>query len=278
MILTLEKAKEVMHSNGGNLVLGNTDYTELPEGLVVIRDLDLQNSEIAHLPNDLVVGGSIRLRNSNVSHIPASLKVGGKVYSDFKFDKRVNKSLKDGTYVSEKYIYAGHQIVFVSRTETIDNLTFYVGEKKDINVLSDGNKFVVCKSYDDGLEWFIHKPFQKFKKYFLQKYQFEFKSSVPFAELGFENGNDLLDYVTEHCEDGLVEPPIVFDSLEAAQKALSKEYCWIHEQASGTPGFTIISGNVPYIEEFLCDEDIKTYGFDMDCDMWDFKTIAVADL
>ena len=61
MKLTLEKAKEMMERNGGNLDLSYTQIKEIPEGLTVGGWLDLSYTQIKEIPEGLTVGGSLDL-------------------------------------------------------------------------------------------------------------------------------------------------------------------------------------------------------------------------
>ncbi|OUO24713.1 hypothetical protein [Eubacterium sp. An3] len=59
MELTLEKAKQMMAENGGNLDLFNDSrYTKLPKGLTVCGSLDISRTRITELPEGLTVGGT----------------------------------------------------------------------------------------------------------------------------------------------------------------------------------------------------------------------------
>jgi hypothetical protein len=62
---------------GGSLNLAGTQITSLPEDLKVEGDLDLSDSKITVLPEDLEVGGSLVLRNTQITSLPKGLKVGG---------------------------------------------------------------------------------------------------------------------------------------------------------------------------------------------------------
>lgn len=276
MFLTLQKAKEMMYQNNGDLVLSGTDYTEISEGLVVAGSLRLENSKIKQIPNGLVIGRCLYLKGSEVQELPNNLKLGQKVYCNFKFDKRINKTLKIGTYDAEKsYIYTGDEIVFVSEMKTIDGLTYYVGENKEINVLTDGNRYIKCRSYEDGLKWFVHDSSQKFEKYFLVTSNLKFDSFVSFENLKFKNGKELLQYCFEkECVDENDEFPKIFDDLEDAQKSLDEMVVRVNETATNV-GFSI-ECEIPYIECVACESNIKEY--DLNCDYDIIKIVAVADL
>ena len=78
MKLTLERAKQMMKKNNGNLDLCNrTDITELPDNLAVGGNLYLRNSAITILPDNLTVGGSLYLCNTAITSLPDNLTVGG---------------------------------------------------------------------------------------------------------------------------------------------------------------------------------------------------------
>ena len=56
---------------------------QLPEGLKVGGDLDLEGTEIKELPKGLKVGGSLDLEGTEIKELPEGLEVGGEVYKDF---------------------------------------------------------------------------------------------------------------------------------------------------------------------------------------------------
>ncbi len=77
MKLTIEKAREIMAENDGNLDLEGTDITELPDNLTVGGWLDLSYTGITSLPESLKVGGSLDLEGTGITSLPDNLTVGG---------------------------------------------------------------------------------------------------------------------------------------------------------------------------------------------------------
>jgi hypothetical protein len=65
---------------GGNLYLYNTKITSLPDNLQVGGYLDLRNTPITSLPDNLKVGGTLYLSNTKITSLPDNLKVGGDLY------------------------------------------------------------------------------------------------------------------------------------------------------------------------------------------------------
>jgi hypothetical protein len=61
----------------GDLNLGNTPITSLPNNLSVGGYLDLYNTKITSLPNNLNVGGYLNLINTKITSLPDNLSVGG---------------------------------------------------------------------------------------------------------------------------------------------------------------------------------------------------------
>lgn len=92
-----ERAHEIMSRNNGNLDLTNTAITELPVGLKVAGDLNIQATEIQSLAgitvggnllaayskiesiSDLEIGGDLDLACTKIVHFPDSVKVGGNI-------------------------------------------------------------------------------------------------------------------------------------------------------------------------------------------------------
>jgi len=60
----------------GNLVLGNSQVTHLPEGLTVRGYLHLQGSQISSLPDKLFVGRHLDLSKTPIASLPEGLYVG----------------------------------------------------------------------------------------------------------------------------------------------------------------------------------------------------------
>jgi hypothetical protein len=65
---------------GGDLYLGNTKITSLPQGLTVGGNLDLGNTQITSLPQGLIVGGVLYLYGTKITFLPKDLTVGGNLY------------------------------------------------------------------------------------------------------------------------------------------------------------------------------------------------------
>lgn len=95
MRLTKKKAQKMMEAHGGNLCLSNTNYTELPENLVVKGDLRLDDSCIREFPCNMTVKGSVSMKNSSITEIPDGLIIHGTL--DLKHSKVVK--LPDGFFV-----------------------------------------------------------------------------------------------------------------------------------------------------------------------------------
>ena len=80
MKLTIKEAKTMMGRNHGNLALSNTNYTELPDNLVVGGWLDIRGTKITELPDNLTVGGSLDLRDTKITELPDNLTVGDSLF------------------------------------------------------------------------------------------------------------------------------------------------------------------------------------------------------
>ncbi len=80
-IATQKKIEQYIKDGGkGDLYLGNTPITSLPNGLTVGGYLYLGNTPITSLPNDLKVGGNLYLGNTPITSLPNGLTVGGYLY------------------------------------------------------------------------------------------------------------------------------------------------------------------------------------------------------
>ncbi|MGN0476269.1 MAG: hypothetical protein ACI4HM_02920 [Ruminococcus sp.] len=77
MELTLKEAKEIMKKSGGNLILSNTNITNLPDNLTVGGWLDLSCTDIKRLPDNLTVGDYLDLSGTPIKSLPDNLTVGG---------------------------------------------------------------------------------------------------------------------------------------------------------------------------------------------------------
>jgi len=118
----------------GDLNLGNTKITSLPDGLTVNGTLDLSNTPITSLPNGLTVNGTFNLRNTPITSLPVSLTFGGSLY----LQKTQITSLPDGFTVNGALDLEKTKI-----TSLPDNLTV-----RDSLFLSDNN----IKSLPAGLK------------------------------------------------------------------------------------------------------------------------------
>jgi hypothetical protein len=65
---------------GGDLNLANTPITSLPDNLNMGGDLNLYNTKITSLPDNLSVGGNLYLENTKITSLPDNLNVGGGLY------------------------------------------------------------------------------------------------------------------------------------------------------------------------------------------------------
>lgn len=84
MKLTLEKAKEIMKQNNGNLVINDPNITELPEGLAVVDgDLQLRHSGIEKISVDLNVKGKVDFSWTKVIKIEGNLHSDKEINFDF---------------------------------------------------------------------------------------------------------------------------------------------------------------------------------------------------
>jgi hypothetical protein len=65
---------------GGYLDLGYTPITSLPGNLKVGGGLDLGDTPVNSLPDNLEVGGNLYLGNTKITSLPDNLEVGGNLY------------------------------------------------------------------------------------------------------------------------------------------------------------------------------------------------------
>ena len=171
MKLTLEQAEKMMEENGGNLDLSSTQITELPSGLTVGGWLDLRHTQITELPSGLTVGGWLDLSSTQITELPSDLTVGWldlrgtqitELPSDLTVgwldlrgtqitDKNDYKSLKNGDYVDNKYLYADNILTHIKSCRKIKGYTFYQGKIKGKNVIFDGTNYAHCKSFKEGV-------------------------------------------------------------------------------------------------------------------------------
>jgi hypothetical protein len=84
LIATQKQIQQYIKDGGkGDLNLGNTPITSLPDNLSVGGDLDLEYTKITSLPDNLQVGGNLDLYNTPITSIPDNLKVGGYLYLEY---------------------------------------------------------------------------------------------------------------------------------------------------------------------------------------------------
>ena len=131
MNYTLEELKEMMDEEG-TLYLRDTNITALPEGLTV--------------------GGWLYLGGTNITAAEMSKVV----------------RLKDGDYVTGKYIYADGILTHIKRKRTLGKYTYYIGKIKGKSVVFDGEHYAHCKSLKDGV---ADIEFKKAKKRGAKQYE-----------------------------------------------------------------------------------------------------------
>ena len=103
LITTQKKIQQYMKDGGkGNLDLGETPITSLPNGLKVGGYLNLNNTKITSLPDGLEVGGYLDLSNTPITSLPDGLEVGGGLYlnntplSKKYSEDEIKQMIKDG--------------------------------------------------------------------------------------------------------------------------------------------------------------------------------------
>ena len=74
------QGKEVTKNVIGDLNLGVSSITSLPDNLTVQGDLNLSDTDIASLPDNLKVGGYLNLINTKITSLPDNLTVSGNLY------------------------------------------------------------------------------------------------------------------------------------------------------------------------------------------------------
>jgi hypothetical protein len=77
---TKEINQYIKKGSKGNLYLGSTKITSLPDNLKVGGSLSLATAPITSLPDDLQVGGDLYLNYTSLTSLPDNLKVGGDLY------------------------------------------------------------------------------------------------------------------------------------------------------------------------------------------------------
>ena len=138
MILTLEKANELMNRNGGWLDLSGTGITALPDNLTVGDWLNLRGTGITALPENLTVGGSLYLSGAGIT--------GKKV-----------KNLHDGDYKEGHYLYADGILTHIKKKKTFSGYAFFLGKIPGKNVVYDGKNYAYCSNLREGIADLIFK-------------------------------------------------------------------------------------------------------------------------
>jgi len=72
------------------------DVVNLPDGLRIGGDLDLNTTNIKKLPNNLYVRFNLWIEDSNIEYLPESLNVGGNIYAANSNLKKISKKLRLG--------------------------------------------------------------------------------------------------------------------------------------------------------------------------------------
>ena len=153
MTYTIEEL-ENMKDEYGSLYLRGTQITALPENLTVGGSLNLGDTPITALPENLTVGGNLDLSGTQITALPENLTVGGNLYlsgTQIK-NKKHYKRLRDGDCVPDRYIYADGILTHIKRIKKIGDYTFYIGEIKGNNVLTDGKLFAHCATIAEGID------------------------------------------------------------------------------------------------------------------------------
>ena len=80
-IATQKRIEQYVKNGGqGDLYLGNTPITSLPNNLKVGGNLNLSSTPITSLPDNLQVGGNLGLEYTSITSLPDNLKVEGNLY------------------------------------------------------------------------------------------------------------------------------------------------------------------------------------------------------
>lgn len=176
--LTLERAKELMEKNNGNLDLSGTSITALPDNLTVGGWLDLSGTEITALPDNLTVGdwldlsgtkitalqdnltvgGGLDLSGTGITELPDNLTVGGWLdLSNTKITNPTVKRLRHGEYVPGKYLYADGILTHVKKKKKAGDYTVFVGKIPGHNVVFDGKHYAHCRTLREGIADLLFK-------------------------------------------------------------------------------------------------------------------------
>ena len=65
--------------NNLTLMLFNNNIKEVPDGLIINKDLNLDRNPISELPPNLKVQGDLDIRDTNITHLPETILVMGKI-------------------------------------------------------------------------------------------------------------------------------------------------------------------------------------------------------
>ena len=158
MKLTLEKAKEMMDQNNGNLDLRGTGITALPDNLTVCGGLDLSGTGITALPDNLTVGGWLDLSGTGITELTDNLTVGSNLYlRGTEITNPTVKRLRHGEYVPGKYLYADGILTHVKKKKKAGDYTVFVGKIPGHNVVFDGKHYAHCRNFRDGVADLLFK-------------------------------------------------------------------------------------------------------------------------
>lgn len=67
------------------------------------------------------------------------------------YDRSRIKKLRDGDYVSGRYLYCDGILTHVRTVKKVDKYTVYVGKIPGLNVVSDGTHYAHCDKLRDGI-------------------------------------------------------------------------------------------------------------------------------
>lgn len=78
-----EAKKKIQIINGRPIYVGDLyplRCSFLPDGLIVIGNLDVSHSLLSRLPNGLIVTGNLDIRNTRIEDFPSNTFVGGSIF------------------------------------------------------------------------------------------------------------------------------------------------------------------------------------------------------
>lgn len=95
--LTLKQARELIEEGRGDLDLCGMPVTELPQGLVVPKNLFLRCTMLEELPQFLTVGRDLDITGTAIKELPHFLFVGGDIYHNWGIipTRKLHGSLRD---------------------------------------------------------------------------------------------------------------------------------------------------------------------------------------